>query len=1049
MGILENFSVLEQNRLAPRSYFIPYASEKSALTYGRGESDRFLLLNGAWKFDYSPTPEQAPVDFYQEDFSVEAWDTIQVPSNWQLNGYGKPHYTNVIYPFPVNPPYVPTENPTGSYRRTFTIPESWEGHEIILRFEGVDSAFHVWVNGHEVGYSQGSRLPSEFDITPFVRTGNNVVAVRVYQWSDGSYLEDQDMWWISGIFRDVYVLSRPTVHIRDFFVRALLDDDYQNGDLEVNVDLTGVTPGDEYTVELKLLDASHQLLVDEIEVLRGRYDLDKLFNMKIENPNRWSAENPYLYHLLLTLRNEHGQILEVIAQKMGFRSVELKSGNVLVNGVPVIFKGVNRHDHHPDYGKAVPLDWMVDDVLLMKRHNINAVRTSHYPNDPRFYELCDEFGLYVIDETDLECHGFAISGNWDELSDDATLEAAYLDRMSRMIERDKNHASIIMWSLGNESGYGCNHVAMANYAHAKDPSRLTHYEGETRRLITSGTDLTEAKMDVYSTMYTSVEELIELAKRTELDKPHILCEFAHAMGNGPGGLKEYVDAFYKYKRLQGGFIWEWLDHGIRQKLDDGREYFAYGGDFGEKPHDANFVIDGLVFPNHTPSPGLVECKKVIEPVQVALVDVEEGKLEITNRYDFSGLNHLQFVWSVEADGKVVESRTANLPDIGPGESGLLLLPYNLKNYNTEGTDYWLNLQFLLKERHLWADAGHEVAWAQFLLPNNTPVQSVEEGLLPINVIEDGMMLRVTGTDFSLSFNKVYGRMDEWKYQGTDIIESGPQINFWRAPTDNDNPPNKDMVCVAAQWKKYGLDALQHRISGFGWEWAQPNTVLQIRIHARVAPPVLSWGFQLEYLYTVYGNGWVDISVQGTPEGKYPLTLPRVGLQFRIPSALEQVEWYGRGPGESYSDSKQAGRFGVYQKTVRELYTPYVLPQENGNRTDVRWVSFTDWRGMGFLATSKPQFDFSAHRYSTDKLEKARHTYELVEDDFITVNLDHVQNGLGTASCGPGVLPQYLLNTEQFDFTMRLKPYSKDVSSPTLLGKKIASGVLSLNEASNI
>lgn len=1039
----ETFDVIEKNRLPARSYFIPYGDRESAHTYQRGNSDRCLLLNGNWKFHYSDSPELAPTEFYSGEFSDERWDEIYVPSNWQMNGYGRPHYTNVVYPFPVQPPYVPTDNPTGSYRRVFVLPESWTKDSVVLRFEGVDSAFHVWVNGQMVGYSQGSRSPSEFDITSLVQSGENVLAVRVYQWSDGSYVEDQDMWWLSGIFRDVYILRRPCAHVADFFARTVLDEAYRDAtfELDVRLGLSSNLDANTYVVGFELFDASRQLVAtDRCQVIQGVDGSDHTvkFACAIPNPHKWSAESPYLYDLVIQVLDHAGEIVELVPHKIGFRSVELKDGLVQINGVPIMFKGVNRHEHHPEHGRAVPLDWMVEDVRMMKRHNINAVRTSHYPNDPRFYELCDEYGLYVIDEADLECHGFDVSGHWDQLSDDPALEHIYVDRMTRLVERDKNHASVVMWSLGNESGFGCNHLAMAKYARECDPTRLIHYEGETRRLLSPGRDLAEADMDVYSTMYTSVDELIDLAKRTDLSKPHILCEYAHAMGNGPGGLKEYVDAFYQYERLQGGFIWEWMDHGIRRSTSDGDSYFAYGGDFGDLPNDSNFVIDGLVFPDHTPSPALVEYKKIIEPIVVDCVDLAEGRFSINNRYDFINLGDLQAAWSIEADGQVLHSGTLQLPSIQPGKREIVVIPHQLKDDSLVNADCWLNIQFKSTRRCAWADAGHEVAWAQFLLVSSkqaTPTKRRTDGGLA--VIDQGLHLKIVGDEFSLTVNKLDGALASWTYQGIELLMAGPKLALWRAPTDNDNPPNSDMMNAIDEWRNYGLNRMQHRLTGFTWSEDKTKGTAVIEETFRIAPPSLSYGFDCVQVYTIGSDGTCAIHVKCEPTGKFPPTLPRIGLKLHIPKSFQHVEWYGRGPGESYSDSKQAARVGVYRKTVRELYTPYVFPQENGNRTDTRWMSMTSEVGIGFVVVGKEHFDFSAHHFSVETLESARHTCELVEDAFVTLHLDHAQNGLGSASCGPGVLPAYELKTKSFDFGLAIKPYSKALSSAAMAAKTIA------------
>ena len=1031
----ENLKVLHRNRMPDRAYFIPYPDKESAMAGQPGASKYFRLLNGIWKFCYSQTPSESPEDFYREDYDVSDWDDIQVPLSWQMAGYGRPHYTNVVYPFPVDPPRTPTENPTGCYRRDFYIPEDWEEHRIILRFEGVDSAFHIWVNGQEAGYSQGSRLPSEFDITRWVRAGKNSLSVRVYQWCDGSYIEDQDMWWLSGIFRDVYLLARPKLHLFDFFVQTRLDEDYKDAVLYIKALLNNTSgcEADDYEMEIHLLDAQDSPVLQQpwnrdISVAGGgRTELE--IEIPVSNPEKWSAEHPYLYKLLFVIKDDQGQVQEVVPYRVGFRTIELKDGNFLVNGVPVMIKGVNRHDHHPDLGRAVPLDAMRKDVILMKRHNINTVRTSHYPNDPRFYDLCDEYGLYVIDEADLECHGFTVIEDWNQLSGNPEWQDAYVERMVRMAERDKNHPSIIMWSLGNESGFGRNHEAMAAKVREIDPTRLIHYEGETRDIFDKE-ELEPKAADVYSTMYTPVEKMAEVGQKASMKRPHIMCEYAHAMGNGPGGLKEYWDVFYTYKRLQGGCVWEWLDHGIRQKTADGQEYFAYGGDFGDQPNDGNFVIDGLLFPDRTPSPGLLEYKKVIEPVKVEEVDLKNGKVRIINRYDFISLDHLLLSWDVKADDQILQNGCLNMPHIKAGDSRIIDIPVKMPKHPRPGTDYWLNLCFVLANDTGWAEKGYEIAWAQFKLPVEAPAKPAvyTASMPPLTCRQRDNKLSVRGVDFEVVFDKVNGLLESWEYQGMSMLVKGPRMNFWRAPTDND-------IHEEPIWRRAGLDQLQHRVDGVHWEQCSDKHV-KVQISTRIAPPVYDWGILCDYTYDIYGSGDVIVKVHGIPQGKLPETLPRIGLQLALAKQLDVVSWYGRGPGESYSDSKQANRFGIYNCRVDDLYTPYVRPQENGNRTDTKWAAFTDIRGMGLIAAGMPKFDFSAHWFTTQDLDKASHTYELIKRGFITLNLDYQQHGLGTASCGPGQLPQYRLLPHEFNFRLRLTPFSKDAISDIELGKRI-------------
>ncbi|MFS0821653.1 glycoside hydrolase family 2 TIM barrel-domain containing protein [Bacillus sp. 1P02SD] len=1041
----ENQNVLQKNRIKDRSYFMSYQTLEDALSFDRGRAQGFTLLNGMWKFHYAETPEHAPASFYENNYDTSEWDDLQVPSSWQLHGYGKPHYTNVQYPFPVDPPYVPTENPTGSYRREFYISDEMLEELIFLRFEGVDSAFHVWINGQFVGYSQGSRLPSEFDVTSFVQEGNNTIAVRVYQWSDGSYIEDQDMWWLSGIFRDVYLLAKPKVYTHDFFVKTNLDPEYKDAELQLETVIHSHIPSSkEYQLDIQLFDADFREMKEaqrEVKFQLGGTVETKLdTSILVTSPYKWTAETPYLYYLVMTLKDDQGNIIEVIPSKVGFRQVELKNGLIQVNGVPVLFKGVNRHDHHPDLGRAVPLDWMVKDIQLMKQHNINAVRTAHYPNDPRFYDLCDEYGLFVIDEADLECHGFDRIGKPHQLSQDPDWKDAYVDRMKRMVERDKNHPSIIIWSLGNESGFGQNHIEMAEWTKQKDPTRLVHYEGETRFIMTqennNPTRLHEAA-DMFSTMYTPHAIMEQLGSRTDLAQPHILCEFAHAMGNGPGGFKEYFDLFYKYERLQGGFVWEWLDHGIRQYTEDGEEYFAYGGDFGETPHDGTFVIDGLVMPDRTPSPALLEYKKVIEPVRVNAVDLANGTVRIHNLYNFSTLNHLALSWSLVSDGKVLDGGSLEISTIYPGESAEVSIPFTLPVIIKANTDYWLNIQFNQLSDTKWAKAGHEVAWAQFELPVKEVVEVKDSRVYrPLSIKETEHKLEVLGESSAYTFNKIYGVLESWKHQGIELLDQGPKINIWRAPTDNDKLGLEEFSVKKeeVEWKHFGLDHMQTRVIAVEYEESQTKDQVKIYVKSRMAPPVLAWGFDTTMTYTITKNGAMTIEVDGKKRGESSSTLPKIGLQMKLNPQLNQVDWYGRGPGESYSDSKLANRFGIWSQTVEELHTPYVVPQENGNRHEVRWASLTDLSGVGLLVVGQPNFDFSASYYSYETLENANHTYDLMKDDFITFNVDYKHQGLGSASCGPGVLEQYQLKNEDFHFTVNFRAFSKREHSPIEVSK---------------
>lgn len=1019
----ENLDLIHKNRIKSRTYFVSYPKEELALTFERGLSKNFRLLNGLWKFYYSLSPYTVPEGFYEESFDDTSWDEIKVPGCWQLQGYGNPHYTDLIYPFPIDPPQVPTENATGCYRRKFYIAEDWLDKQILLRFEGVDSAFHIWVNGKEAGYSKGSRLPSEFDITSFIRPGENTLAVEVYRWSDGSYLEDQDMWWFSGIFRDVSLIARPKLHLRDFTVRTKFDNEYKNAELDISMRWENLSEKEisGCNVNVKLLDKGLKPVAEDMHELTFSGQFCKTGSLlHLISPNKWTAETPYLYTLLITLKDKFGKVVEVVPYRVGVRTVEIKDGNLLVNGVSVLFKGVNYHEIHPDYGRTVPTEWVKEDLLMMKQHNINAVRTSHYPHIPAFYDLCDEYGLYVIDETDLECHGFELTENYNRISDDAAWEKAYLDRLERMVQRDKNHPCVIMWSLGNESGFGRNFEAMAAWCRQNDPTRPIHYEGDSSAKIA----------DVYSTMYTSHEKLVEIGEDENTEKPHILCEYAHAMGNGPGGLAEYQEIFYKYKRLQGGFVWEWMDHGLRSKMADGKEFFAYGGDFGDEPNNSNFCIDGLVMPDRTASPGLLEYKKVIEPVKTEAINVLDGILRITNLYDFIDLDHLELFWNITTDDAILQSGRLSLPHIKPGESTEITLPIK---HPLQSANCCLNISYRLAADTNWAPGGHEIASGQFLMPANEKTE-IETSLpsMPICCEDMKNKLKITGADFEIIFDKISGRIDSWKFAGLTFMHKGPALNFWRAPIDND-------MFEIEKWKAKNLNHLIDTVDEIRWHKFSEDT-LNISVNGKVAPITLDWSIKYKLLYTINGSGNVILEISGNPEGRgLPETLPRIGVQMELAKNLERVRWWGRGPGESYIDSKQANSFGLYTKHIDELYTSYIKPQENGNRTEVKWVSFEEPVGIGFIITGEEPLNFSAHRFSIKSIENAKNRCNLVPEDKIYLKLDYRHHGLGSASCGPGQLPRYKLAPTSFRFKLCMKPFYPDEVSAKNLSKLIILG----------
>lgn len=962
--------------MAVRPYWEEYLPSSGILpprSWSRSDAPR-IDLPGLWRFRYSPRPP-ADDSFAAPDFDDSAWPTIPVPSHWQLEGFGKPAYTNVRYPFPLDPPHVPDENPTGDYRVCFDLPDDWASGRVTLRFDGLDSCGRVWVNGNLIGTTSGSRLPAEFDISSAIRfDGRNVLAVRVHQWSAGSYLEDQDMWWLSGIFRPVSVLARPAGAIADHRVRADYDHVTGLGALRVDADCA----------------APVRLRVPELGI-------DCAAGEQIRVPvEPWSAESPRLYDATLASPGEQ------IPLHVGFRRVEISDGILRVNGNRVLLRGVNRHEFHPDSGRAVDEAVALADVLLMKRHNINAVRTSHYPPQSRFLELCDEYGLYVVDECDLETHGFfyAPGGTpvtpegWamvpDNPADDPRWRDELVLRMRRMVERDKNHPSVIMWSLGNECGTGANLAAMAAWARERDPSRPLHYER----------DWTCAHVDVYSRMYSSHAEVDAIGRQAEepladavLDArrramPFILCEYAHAMGNGPGGLLEYRELFEKYPRCQGGFVWEWIDHGLRVD-GDGGEFFGYGGDFGEPVHDGNFVADGLLFPDRTPSPGLLEFAKVSEPVRITRVaDV----LRIDNCHEVRDLSHLAFQWSFEAEGSPLATGALVVPPVPAGSSVTVALPA----LGRPDAESWLTVTAVLAADEPWGPAGHVVAWGQARITQRKPVAT--PALVPAQATAAGIRI---GEAF---FEPACGALLKFG----DMAMAPVQLAVWRAPIDNDRPFSREPSEIA--WRDLGLDRMQHRVD-------RVECDDELTVHARVAPAAVRLGLRVIYRWRGDATG-LSLTVEVSPEGTWAVPLPRLGVRLGVPGRLHRVEWYGQGPGEAYPDSRQAARVGRYTTTVEGMQTPYVYPQENGNRTGVRWLTLLDDRGRGLRIEGDPLIDVSLRRWTTEAIAAARHPTDLVPGDTVWIHLDHRHHGLGSASCGPGVLPQYELHARAEVFSVR-------------------------------
>ncbi|KAF2707182.1 glycoside hydrolase family 2 protein [Pleomassaria siparia CBS 279.74] len=1018
-----NLSVLHKNTLVPRTYFHVYSSEADALTYDVTKS-KAHSLSGTWKFQHAYSPFEAPEGFEDPSYDRSSWSDIAVPGMWQLQGFGKgPAYTNVQFHIPVDPPNVSfTENETGSYVKTFTIPVELKGDQIRLRFEGVDSAFHVWVNGNEVGYSQASRNPDEFDITPFVnQEGDNILAVRVYQLCDGTYIEDQDQWWLSGIFRDVFLVGfHHESRIEHLHVQTILDSDYVDAVLKIKLNLTGAGK-----VQVKLLDAQKSQVGTTFTEDASKPNLD--ISIPVKDPLKWTAESPNLYHLVVSL-NE-GQY---ITHRIGFRQVEMKDGLIKVNGKRIVFRGVNRHEHHPRFGRAVPYEFMKQDLLTMKRHNINAIRTSHQPNDPRLYSLADEMGFWVMDEADLECHGFECiadaaldteqrslpfrerqlltrlkAAEWT--TDNPEWTAAYVDRAQHLVRRDQLHPSIICWSLGNEAFFGRNFKAMYEWIKEFDDSRPIHYEA----------DIHAETMDMFSRMYPPITEIIAFAEDKSKTKPLVLCEFIHAMGNGPGNIKEYIDTFYKYPTLQGGFAWEWANHGLLKKDEKtGEEYYAYGGDFGEVPHDSTFVMDGLVDSKHTPSAGLIEYKKAIEPVQ--LLETDTKKPKFINRYDFIDLDHLKCQFTiVSSSGGEDKTGLIDIPSgIAPSQTFELTLPQVPEPQ--DGTI--INVSFQLKDATPYLESGFEVATAQIFVNPSVLRTMTSSTSQPLDISTSRNTLKISSEKSTWTFNKLHGTLTSWQQSGVELISKAPEVDFFRAPTDNDIPQD------GWDWKDKHLHLAKPATRKVSWS-SPSKDEFTIVVTQRVAPPVLSWSVDCTLTYRFSSSGSLNINVVGTPKGEnLPRTLPRIGLVLEMPKDWHSVSWFGRGPGESYRDSKLSQPVGSYSvSAIDDLWVEYEVPQESSNRTDTRWLEvangstkllaqFVDKEGK------VRNFDWQATHYRMKDVAEAGHPHELrkMKRGEVVLRLDHAHHGLGSGSCGPRTLDEYSLLAEAFEFEVLLQ-----------------------------
>ncbi len=1011
----QNPAVLHVGCEAPRAYFIPYQNEKTALKGNRSASDRFLTLCGDWDFTFYKSLRDLP-DFTAEGFVSDS-QKINVPRSWQTmldRGYDTPNYVNVVYPIPVDPPFVPDDNPCGLYSRTVKLhPAMLEGKSVYMNFEGVDSCFYLFINGQFAGYSQVSHMTSELEVTKYLRAGENLIQVLVLKWCDGTYLEDQDKFRWSGIFREVFFLLRDPVHIVDVHARPVLNEAYTRGACPTEITVSG-----EGLVEYKLLRPNGMQIESGSLYIKEQGTIDFL----VDSPELWSDEDPNLYTLLITCGDE------TIPVKVGFRHIEVKEGVLYFNGEKIKLKGVNRHDSHPILGSATPVDHMIRDLMIMKQHNVNCVRTSHYPNDPRFLSLCDEYGFYVIDETDMETHGFGVLGNWDELTESPDWTEAFVDRTARMYERDKNHACVLIWSLGNEFGVGQNQRKQSEYIHARDPKALVHSEDASRRTSNRlhgdlkgktdeeiGTALECDYIDVESRMYPAPDEIrATYFDRKIYTKPLFLCEYSHAMGNGPGCLKEYWDLIYSEDRFMGGCVWEFIDHSCA--IGDNRlaePHYTYGGDFGDAPHDGNFCVDGLVYPDRRPHMGLMEYKQVIKPFSVESFDPATGKVVIKSRRYFTDLSDLDFVWTVECNGETVASGRALLP-VEPQETAELTIP--AESWDTDG-DRYVTVTAYQNTATSWGGVGFEVGFEQLSIPAERPAPiPMAETMSPYAIIgytatADTITVETASTTYTV--DRYHGLITSMTDNGHELLASAVRPTVWRAPTDNDRN-------IRHHWQNRGYYGAAIKCYACDVTASDANSVTvtaKLSMSAAVQRPFL----HMDAVYTFHAEGGVTLAYHAKVAEGSPF-LPRFGVEFLMPEENETLRYFGRGPVESYRDKRHASRQGLFETTVTDHFEHYVRPQENMAHADTRWMLVSSVAGQGLLAvTTGKDFSFNCSHFTPKQLTETAHDYELVAMKETCVNLDMIQSGIGSNSCGPGLYPHWQLSEKEFDFSIRLMP----------------------------
>lgn len=985
-----NPEIIQINRMEPHATAIPFNTLEEAIIGDRTSSQWCKYLNGQWKFNFAENPEKRIKDFYKVDYDCNKWPEITVPSHWQLQGYDYPQYTNKFYPWfgkeDIKPPFAPTKyNPVGSYVTSFKVPKDWKHRPTYISFQGVESAFYVWINGELLGYSEDSFSPSEFDITPYLVEGENKLAVEVYRWCDASWLEDQDFWRLSGIFREVYLHCTPETHIYDFFVTTALDENYEDAELKVKAKITSYFGRTlrSMNAEINLFDKLGGSILDEPLIVPVHMGSDKIYEFEtsavVKNPLKWSAEKPSLYTFTIALRDENNELIEVEGCKIGFRSVELKDGLMKINGKRIVFKGVNRHEFNCTTGRVINYEDMLYDIKLMKKFNINAVRTSHYPNNPKWYELCDEYGLYVIDETNLETHGMWELGLFEEEEilpgSHEEWTPAVMDRCNSMLERDKNHPSIVIWSLGNEAYGGENFIKMHDFLKAKDPTRLIHYEGLYRHRAT------EAASDMESQMYTKPKD-VEAYALNNSKKPFILCEYSHAMGNSCGNLFEYTDLFRKYAVLQGGFIWDYIDQAILTKTKEGTPYLAYGGDFNETPNDGNFCGNGLIFADRTLTPKIYEVKKCYENIVVEAVDLQKRNFRIKNEYLFTNLKEYELRWSIANNGLVFEEGIEEI-DVKPNSMEIITLNYTLPKIGLSSEEFVLTISFHLKGAAEWAESGHEVAFEQFELPVQieSSRRKITKGKLFLAEAEE--ILTITGEGFKAVFSKNTGELTAYEFENIELLQSPLSLNFWRAITDNDRENGMPKRCGV--WKNASESKILKRfeVNEFGE---------RIEIEAQYILSTIPES-QCIVNYIIWGNGEIKLSENLIPNETLP-EIPEVGMKLTMNKSFENLQWYGKGPFENYWDRNRGARLGEHSGKVSEQFVPYLKPQECGNKTEVRYASITSNEGVGLFIKGEPAIELNVLHYTSEELEVSHHSYKLPESDKTVVRINYKQMGVG-------------------------------------------------------